>query len=114
MWHREVGCGVGMWGVEERRVEEARALQEKMEREKKALQASAEKVGCGVVNGVWRRYVGCGGEKGGGGQGAPGEDGAGEESTPGKFRKKVTNLNKSSKSSQPREKRVSIGKWGVA
>ncbi len=43
MWHREVGCGVGMWGVEERRVEEARALQEKMEREKKALQASSEK-----------------------------------------------------------------------
>ena len=36
---------------EERRVEEARALQEKMEREKKALQASSEKVGCGV--GKW-------------------------------------------------------------
>jgi hypothetical protein len=35
-----------MWSGEERRVEEARALQEKMEREKKALQASAEKVGC--------------------------------------------------------------------
>jgi hypothetical protein len=29
-----------MWSGEERRVEEARALQEKMEREKKALQAS--------------------------------------------------------------------------
>jgi hypothetical protein len=43
VWHREVGCGVGMWGVEERRVEEARSLQEKMEREKKALQASSEK-----------------------------------------------------------------------
>jgi hypothetical protein len=32
-----------MWGVEERRVGKARALQEKMEREKKALQASSEK-----------------------------------------------------------------------
>ncbi len=32
-----------MWGVDERRVEEARALQEKMELEKKALQASSEK-----------------------------------------------------------------------
>jgi len=38
---------------------------------------------------VRRRYVGCGGEEGGGGQGPPGEDGAGEESTPGKFRKKL-------------------------
>ncbi len=38
-----MGCGVGKWGVEERRVEEARALQEKMEREKKALQASSKK-----------------------------------------------------------------------
>ena len=36
-----------------------------------------------------RRYVGCEGGEGGGGQGAPGEDGAGEESTPGKFRKKL-------------------------
>ncbi len=36
---------------EERRVEEARALQEKMEREKKALQASSEK----AARGVWRR-----------------------------------------------------------
>jgi hypothetical protein len=32
-----------MWGVEERRAEEARALQEKMEREKRALRASSEK-----------------------------------------------------------------------
>ena len=38
--------------------------------------------------------MGCGGEEGGGGQGAPGEDGAGEESTPGKFQKKATNLKK--------------------
>jgi hypothetical protein len=37
-----------MWSGEERRVEEARALQEKMEQEKKALQASSKKVGCGV------------------------------------------------------------------
>ncbi len=43
-----MGCGEGMWGAEERRVEEARALQEKMDREKKALQASSEKVECGA------------------------------------------------------------------